>query len=189
VGNNYWIGEFSRRGFPIVVGADASDRNSLTRIRYLMEKFEFVTTNAYGSCIAYAAAFGAKVSIYGSFSQPNVDDFSEIKHWHDNSFWERNVYLQSENKTREELPELFIHPAGARERVDWGLKQIGYENIRSPKKLKQLFGWNLTERMRREAVKKFWRLEIAIAKHVPPTFKSLLKSFLSALHKKPALDR
>jgi len=189
VKNNYWINEFSRYGFPIIIGADARDFNSLTRMRHLIEQFEYATTNAYGSCIAYAAAFGSKISIYGSFSEPSIDDFSTVFDLFSKKIWEETIYLQSERKTREELPELFIHPAGASERVDWGLKQIGYENIRSSKKLKQLFGWNLTERMRREAIKKFWQLEIAAAKHVPPTFKSLLKAWFSAIEKKVALDR
>ena len=176
--NNYWIGEFSSRGFPIIIGADAKDRNSLTRMRHLMEHFEFVTTNAYGSCIAYAAAFGAKVSIYGSFSQPNVDDFSEIKHCHDNFFWERNVYLQSENKTREELNDFFTHPVFAKDRTAWGSRQIGCENVISPQELKKHFMWTKRDMFLRHIKKNLCLFEIELAKRTPRFIKNFLNFLL-----------
>ena len=139
-----------------------------------------MTTNAYGSCIAYAAAFGAKVSIYGSFSQPSLADFSEIIHSYDNSFWERNVYLQSENKTREELNDFFTHPALAKERTGWGSRQIGSDNVISPTKLRKYFMWNKREMLFRKIYKKFWLFEIEVAKQIPKS----IKNFLIHLRKK-----
>jgi hypothetical protein len=63
--NGLWIKEFSERGFEILFGAHTSDRNALSRMRALFEQVEAVTSNGWGSHIAYGLAFGAKVSIFG----------------------------------------------------------------------------------------------------------------------------
>ena len=172
--NNYWINEFASRGFPVIIGADAKDKNSLTRMRHLMEQFEFVTTNAYGSCIAYGAAFGAKVSIYGSFSEPKLEDFSEIIHLYEKKTWDEVIYLQSEIKTREELNEFFTHPVLAKERTGWGSWQIGSDNIISPTELKKYFMWTRREMLLRQIIKYFWLFEIEIAKRTPRSIKNIL---------------
>ncbi len=41
----------------------------LRRLRRLFGRFEFVTTNGFGSHIAYAAAAGAKVSVFGPYAE------------------------------------------------------------------------------------------------------------------------
>lgn len=64
--NGLWVDEFSARGFEIVYGALANDLNALPRMRRLFESFETITTNGWGSHIAYALAFGAKVAIHGT---------------------------------------------------------------------------------------------------------------------------
>jgi hypothetical protein len=174
VANNYWISNFCRRGFPIIVGADAADRNSLTRMRHLMEQFEFVTTNAYGSCLAYGAAFGAKVSIYGSFSEPKLEDFSEIIHLYEKKIWDEAIYLQSENKTREELNDFFTHPALSKDQTAWGSRQIGCENIISPEELKKHFKWNRRDMLLQKTYKKFWLFEIELTKRTPRFIKNIL---------------
>ncbi len=174
VANNYWINEFASRGFPVIIGADAKDKNSLTRMRHLMEQFEFVTTNAYGSCIAYGAAFGAKVSIYGSFSEPKLEDFSEIIHLYEKKPWDEVIYLQSEIKTREELNEFFTHPVLAKERTGWGSWQIGSDNVLSPSELRKYFMWNKRDMFLRHINKKFWLFEIEIAKRTPKSIKNFL---------------
>jgi len=64
--NGLWIDEFARRGIPIVDGAAPDDVNALARMRALFSQFETVTTNGWGSHVAYALAFGARVSIDGT---------------------------------------------------------------------------------------------------------------------------
>lgn len=70
--NGLWLKEFSERGLPIVFGADPNDANALKRMRLLFSRFETVATNGWGSHVAYALAFGAKVAI---------DDLPIISDW------------------------------------------------------------------------------------------------------------
>jgi hypothetical protein len=69
--NGLWIKEFSVPNIEIVYGAETGDANALLRMRSLFAQFEFVTTNEWGSHVAYALAFGARVSIAG---QPIAGD-------------------------------------------------------------------------------------------------------------------
>jgi hypothetical protein len=64
--NKLWIREFEHFGFEITFGADTGDLNSLERIRSLCSQFEVVTSNDWGSHIAYSLALGCKVSVYGT---------------------------------------------------------------------------------------------------------------------------
>ena len=62
-----WVHDFRDAGFEVIRGA--GDESSLERMASLFAQFEFVTTNGFGSLIAYASAFGARVSFYGPFSE------------------------------------------------------------------------------------------------------------------------
>ena len=64
--NKLWIREFEHFGFEITFGADTGDLNALERIRSLCAQFEVVTSNDWGSHIAYSLALGCKVSISGT---------------------------------------------------------------------------------------------------------------------------
>ncbi|HWA28518.1 MAG TPA: hypothetical protein VG734_22905 [Lacunisphaera sp.] len=64
--NGLWVREFSERGLTVIFGAQTNDRNALARMRALFEQHESVTSNGWGSHIAYALAFGARASIWGS---------------------------------------------------------------------------------------------------------------------------
>ena len=76
--HGYWVEAFKKRGFPLVQGALYTDRNALERLYRLLSSFEYVTTNGTGSHIAYAAYFGAKVSIYGTFAELGATDLNDI---------------------------------------------------------------------------------------------------------------
>lgn len=69
--NGLWVKEFTERGIEIVYGAETRDAHALLRMRMLFAQFDTVTTNEWGSHVAYALAFGARVSIAG---QPIAGD-------------------------------------------------------------------------------------------------------------------
>jgi FkbM family methyltransferase len=150
VRKSYWIRDFQDAGIPVIIGADTTDLNSLTRIKALMSQFEFVTTNAYGSCIAYAAAFGAKVSIYGPFCERRFEEME------DDPFYKQNPGLLEKilpgltpEALRSQFPWLFCHPRNAQERLQWGLDEIGQANRIPPREMKRCFGWTATAKARR----------------------------------------
>ena len=148
IANGYWVNEFRSLGFPVIVGADPLDRNSLDRTRALMSQFEFVTTNGFGSHMAYGAAFGAKVSIYGEFCAPRSEDYDEDPWFQENpDLLEKLLPLLSEGSVRKEFPSFFCHPAAATGRREWGMHQIGIDCRLSPRELTTLFGWNWASRV------------------------------------------
>jgi FkbM family methyltransferase len=141
---NYWITEFQRAEIPVIAGADATDRNSLARIKALMAQFEFVTTNTHGSCIAYAAAFGAKVSIYGPVCESRFEDLEEEPFYQANPGLLEKLFSASRWEAfKSQFPGLFCHPREAQERTQWGLNEIGYPNRIPPREMKQCFGWTV----------------------------------------------
>lgn len=140
--NGYWVNEFKEIGVPVIEGAHGGDRNSLERIRALMSQFEFMTTNGFGSHIAYAAAFGAKVSIYGNFCNYTEADYAEHSIYATKrGLLRRFVYCTSETCVRANLGELFTRPLEAQQRVEWGLWEIGSDNRISPAEMRKCFGW------------------------------------------------
>lgn len=175
----YWIDEFARLGIPIIIGASATDSNALIRIRHLMEQFEYVTTNAYGSCVAYAAAFGAKVSIFGSYAEVKAEDFRDCMLCQKNpGFAEENAQLCSEGVTRTHLGELFTHPAGAIERREWGLQQIGHDKILSGDEMRREFDWHWGRRAEKAAIRNFWSAEMKLMGLVPRTAKNFVQKMI-----------
>src|SRR5207248_650108 len=137
--HGYWVNAFKERGFPLVQGALYTDRNALKRLYQLFSTFDYMTTNATGSHIAYAAYLGAKVSIYGpyaestKFNHNNVPEFLPmVEQWE----WAR-----SEKTVRQYYPELFGHPREAKQRIDWGRYEVGFAHKVPPAELRKLFGW------------------------------------------------
>lgn len=174
--NGYWIDDFKKRGYPIIEGANALDRNSLERIRALMSQFEYVTTNSFGSCLAYAAAFGAKISIYGPFAEPELNETKTDPYYLNYpGLAEKAIHAISSETITKHLGELFVTPAQAIERMEWGRRQLGFENKVSPAEMRRLFGWDFAGRMKRRT-----RILVQKIKEAGnlKTAKSSLKKFL-----------
>ena len=185
--NGYWVDDFKERGYPIIEGANALDRNSLERVRALMSQFEYVTTNAFGSCIAYAAAFGAKVSIYGPYAKSDLNETKTDPYYLNRAgLAEKAVHAISSDTVKKHLGELFVNPSDAVERKEWGRRQLGFENKVSPAEMRRLFGWDFAGRAKRRAqilvqkAKSAWNLKTA---------KAALKKFLKPEDAKIEIER
>ena len=72
-----WIKAFTNKRFNIVLGADPNDSNSYDRLALLFSHFEFITTNEFGSHLAYGAYFGAKPSIAGPPPKFERQDYAQ----------------------------------------------------------------------------------------------------------------
>lgn len=140
-----WRCAFQSFGIPVIVGADHRQPNTLLRMKRMFSSFEFVTTNAMGSQIAYAAHCGAKVSVYGPFVGWDKGRSSTAIRLFPDSAAVLQASL-SEEGMRAEMPFLFCHPARAELRKDWGDEEIGCPWRRPPQELKRLFGWEDAER-------------------------------------------
>jgi hypothetical protein len=175
----YWINEFEKKGFKVVQGLHGSGANDHFRLQKLMSLFEFVTTNGFGSHIAYAAYYGAKVSIYGDYPIYRRDDFKfDETHTACPQLLDNTYKLLAEENVRRHLGEFFCSPIDAVQRVEWAKKELGYENKVGPEEMRDLFGWSWGERKlyeSKELMKKSYQLT---SKMLPKPVKEQLKKAL-----------
>jgi len=147
--HGYWVNVFIERGFPVVQGALYTDRNALERMYRLFSSFDYVTTNAVGSHVAYAAYLGAKVSFYGSYAEVGSANYNNVTEYQ--PMMEHWEWARAESTVRQYYPELFCPPAEAKQRIDWGRYEVGFDRKVSPAQLRSLFGWTVGARLAQRA--------------------------------------
>lgn len=134
-----WVGEFESRGFPVVSGAHLADSNSLERMAKLFSRFEYVTSNAWGSHLVYAAFFGAKPSIYGPLSTLSRKDLSRrVIYKNCPELTDAVLNFHSEQYLRSKYRKFFVRPRYATECREWAAWQIGLQCKRSPREIRKL---------------------------------------------------
>ena len=135
-----WRPQFAARGIPVVKGSDHSDPGTLLRMKRLFSSFDFATTNAFGSAIAYAAHCGVKVSVHGPYA-----DWDVMQATHATILYPELptliAALYSEAALRASQEALFVNPWEALERKSWADSEIGTQHRKSPAELGRLFGW------------------------------------------------
>ncbi len=142
-----WVKEFSQAGFEVIRGA--GDETTLYKMAALFSEYEYVTTNGFGSLIAYASAFGAKASFHGPFSEVPADTLRNVPFFMDNpELMAAESACCEEQYCRATFPGFFCHPAEAEAHVEWGRREIGWGNRVPPDELKRLFGWSAAGRAR-----------------------------------------
>lgn len=152
--NGFWVDEFREHGIPVIRGADSRDANALLRMKTLFSKFDYVTTNGWGSHVAYALSCGAKLSIFGTFP-----DFSAENYMRCDQTWQNHerrlieVSLGPVVSERDRFLAKFHRPPmeGVQD-VEMGNWLIGQENKVSPYSmrsiLRQAFGHSFVSRLR-----------------------------------------
>lgn len=133
-------------GIPFIVGASASDANSLYRMRCIFDYFDYVTTIVMGSHILYAAFCGCKVSIldkyYFYYPQSALDQENVMNNVLD--FKKRTLDLyNNKQKLIDQFPWLFVrNPGEALQMTNWASEEIGVMNLLSRDQLLELLGWS-----------------------------------------------
>lgn len=139
-----WVDAFRAEGLPVFTTADQGDPDTLVRLQRILSTFEYVTTNGFGSHIAFAAYCGARVSIYGPFAEfpaervrttHTVKIFPELE--------AQAAWLTSEAALRQQYPFLFVEPDRAALHQAWGAAEVGEPCRVQPGELRDLFGWRL----------------------------------------------
>lgn len=136
-----WRPQFERAGVPVFYGASPSESETLLRMKEILSTFEFVTSNAFGSQLAYAAHCGARVSVYGPYVEWSTERSTTATRLFPETAGTLSTML-SGAKLEQEYPFLFTHPADAVEMRDWGDREIGCDRKRSPKEIAELFDWD-----------------------------------------------
>jgi hypothetical protein len=120
-------------GLDYVRGAVSNDKNALYRMRNLFEYFEYVTTPVLGSHIVYAAATGAKVSVYLAQNDCYVIEDYRRHPWYWNAMWYSNqlkkLDLLNHELFKNKWPWLYVEPIQAIENTRWALDEIGHGQI------------------------------------------------------------
>jgi len=142
--HGYWAPQFAARNYRIVSGALTTDANALVRLKKLLSSFEYLTTNGTGSHVAYAAASGCKVSMFGTFPAYRAKDFAKNAFYQQNpGLIEKQLDVLSEATCREQFPNLFVDPSKAVDSTDWGKWQIGWDCRPEPSVMRKLMNWTL----------------------------------------------
>lgn len=137
-----WINAFEKYGIPWIIGARSDDKNSLLRMNRIFRSFEYVTTNAIGSHIVYAAYSGCKVSIYGPYAEYSAKDYEHDFLYQKYPFLlSHNLQDASEVSVRKRFPMLFTHPKQSRILKEWAASELGETNLMPLYKLAFFLGW------------------------------------------------
>jgi predicted O-methyltransferase YrrM len=141
----YWIDLFEKRNIEVIQSADVEDANSLDRLAYLFSRFEFVTSNEFGSHLAYASFFGAKPSIAGPRASWKKDDYKQL------TFYKNAPELldilqdwREKDFIKECYPFLFCEPYLAKTQQEWANFQLGLKHKQNAPELIKLFGWDVS---------------------------------------------
>ncbi len=141
--NGQWSEQFGRVGIECIVGAHNEDANALLRIKMLFSQFDFVTTNGWGSHVAYAMACGAKVSIVGPAPGHSIDAYlKDVGYGKDVSLIEEFLSAQTQEEEKKFLKKMYVSPENGVIDISLGEWFVGVENKKTPLELSTLFGWN-----------------------------------------------
>lgn len=137
--NGLWVKEFEARGIEIVFGAQPTDTNALTRMRMLFAQFETMTTNGWGSHIAYGLAAGIRVSVWGTKPKREVAAYMRDSAWAaDPAALEKFLSTETAAKEKAFLEPYWGEPRAAVANVELGRWLIGADNQISPEDMRQL---------------------------------------------------
>jgi len=144
-----WLDAFRKRGIPAVIGGDPEDINSYDRTAYLFRRFEYVTSNGWGSHIVYGSYFGAKVSVHGPRVCHHPQQYSGVTFYRNCpealTLLTRLIESSHFEKT---YPFIFTEPLRATLQTDWAADLVGHPMRRPPEELKRLLGWTLGRRLK-----------------------------------------
>lgn len=135
--NGYWINEFSEIGVQVIEGARIDDSNALIRQAALFTQFEFVTTNNWGSHVAYALFFGCKVSISGPYPSLSFEQLLKADGTHQKNPENLKMLLSEELNLEKDkfLQDLYVEPDKAVSNKSKGEYLVGFINKKEPSKL------------------------------------------------------
>lgn len=137
-----WVNAFERYSIPWIAGARSDDKNALIRMNRIFKSFEYMTTNAIGSHIVYAAYCGCKVSISGPYAEYTQNDYQQDTLYRKCPFLlQHNLSAASEMTVREKFSMLFHPPKQAVVLEKWASEELGKENMMNVYFLIYYLGW------------------------------------------------
>ncbi len=133
-------------GFIVEQGAAINDKKALLRMKLLFSQYSVMLTDAMGSHVPYAASCGIRIAM----RRPEGWDYdlNENQYFIDDSTRLGSDYIQKQDRSAwySHYKFLFCDPVDAKTHIEWGKKQIGFDNKLSPSELKNTLGWSSPRR-------------------------------------------
>lgn len=143
-----WVAAFRDLGVQMLEGAEENDQNSLLLMAMLLSQFEYVTSNCFGSHLAYASYFGCKVSVSGPRPSRRRTDYESVPFYR-NAPAVLDIVDRWNTDDRWGIiyPQFLRDPWDAIVQQEWAEWQLGEQHKKSPRELRRLFGWDITGRI------------------------------------------
>lgn len=128
------------KGFRVVRGADPDDSDSLSRLVNIFRRYDHVTTNDFGSPIAYAAAAGCRISVTGPQTRLEKESVFELTLYRNRPEL-ADLMPDLAEKVLSRLKTLGVVCSfeEATTHQDWAMTEIGMENILLPGTARKFF--------------------------------------------------
>ena len=136
-----WIDLLSEKKRNIIVGAEAHDRNSLRRMKFLFNLFESVVSPNLGSHLSYASYSGAKVRalksylwdrcFHGASQELSQEPFYQKYPW---------VLEKRMRQSRESLLKFWGKCSNHKEKEIYSSRKLGVNFLRSPRYVGDMLG-------------------------------------------------
>ena len=139
------------RGLNTIQCAKPDDRNSLFRIRSILDSFEYVTTNVWGSHMLYALYSGCKFSFTGPIYEYKEELFStkKVNNIYSKKSHESLEYLQSEEYLRSNYSYFFKdNPKQGINDLVFAKEEIGEKNLLTKPQIEKALGWSLKDQVK-----------------------------------------
>ena len=135
-----------KMGLNIIPGANPKDANSLLRVRSMLDKFKYVTSNSIGSHMLYALYSECSFSFSGPFYSFEESLFLANNNFHNYSskYQEQILYFSSEDYIKKKFHWLFKdHPLKGIEDLGFAKEAIGEKYKLEPNDIKKALGWTI----------------------------------------------
>ena len=138
--NSKIISMFNDEGFKVItLGNRDENIDFLYKFRDAVIQHEYLSSDSFGSAIFYGLFLKRKTFLYGSSM---FEDLDMPKIWNTEKKFEKfSVYYDI--LFREKYPQLIWGNFNNKVHSDIGAKELGYENKKSKKELREIFEWKI----------------------------------------------
>lgn len=142
------IEEITRRGLMPLMGADPRDRKSLWRTRAALDVFSHVSTNSFGSQVAYALFSGCTTSVFTPVVVNDPRPRAEL-YGLGEAHIEKKVMVQSEPWLRENFSSLLVQdPREGLWDPALGAAYVGEQCKLNADGIRAAVGWSATSQLK-----------------------------------------
>lgn len=138
------MNKIRKRDLQYVIGAQPEDANSLMRMRWIFDQFEYVLSAQMGSHLLYSAYCGCKTSFSGPFYTFDAEPWKRYLRVTTLSEELQRVFsVSDEAPNRERYPWLFVkHPRKAVAMQSWAQREIGAFSMLDNETIVSTLGWS-----------------------------------------------